>query len=315
MIEDIKKQFDTYSSIDYRDNFSINEIFEYFDETKLTRGFTTVKKSGYWETDKGIAKYQSIELFARLLKDHGNLEYAKKEAGIGQYLARKYMLLLNDECEKRGLPLIFNRKKRKHSAKLNEKQVSYIKYLMHKYPAPVVAAMYSVAFQTILQIKKGLTWKDVKPVIRPNNSVIYVNQFLSKLHTPKQLPLFTPPSEDFLLKRLRRNRWGKSAIKCPFCRHDKQYYNELENRYKCANPQCYKKYSPLTGTIYEGTKLPLAKWCIVELELSKPNHLSSIDLAKYLSLTQKTVWKMMNKIRKNPFNSLLLTENSRPVNY
>lgn len=45
---------------------------------------------------------------------------------------------------------------------------------------------------------------------------------------------------------------------CPHCGHKKVY---TTNRgYECASKECYKKFSVISGTIFENTKIKLNLW-------------------------------------------------------
>jgi hypothetical protein len=52
---------------------------------------------------------------------------------------------------------------------------------------------------------------------------------------------------------------GKTeSLTVPFCGCEKYYVIEGGKRYKCANNECYKKYSATVGTIFENSKISLS---------------------------------------------------------
>lgn len=95
----------------------------------------------------------------------------------------------------------------------------------------------------------------------------------------------------------------------------KTLYNDLEKRYRCNNPECNKKYTGLTGTIYEGTKLPLTIWYSIEFGLNKMPPLSGLKLAQILNVSRKSIWAIIDKIKKNPYKSLIMEDYLNPINF
>ncbi len=102
-------------------------------------------------------------------------------------------------------------------------------------------------------------------------------------------------SEETCKSYLEKQRWGVNVI-CPHCNHTKVY--RTNRGYKCASPACYKKFTVISGTIYEGTKIPLSKWFpAVYLCTAHKKGISSIQLGKDIGVTQKTAWFMLHRIR------------------
>lgn len=94
---------------------------------------------------------------------------------------------------------------------------------------------------------------------------------------------------------LAQQRWSNSVV-CPHCGHGKVY---TTNRgYKCASKDCYKKFTVITGTIFENTKIPLNKWfeAIFVLSAHKKG-ISSHQLAKDISVSQKSAWFILHRVR------------------
>lgn len=104
-------------------------------------------------------------------------------------------------------------------------------------------------------------------------------------------------SEEKCREYLAYQRWGDKPI-CPYCNHDKTYVIEGGKRYKCANPECYKKFSVTVGTIYEDSNIPLSTWFIaVYIATSHKKGISSVQLAKDIGITQKSAWFVLHRIR------------------
>ena len=100
-------------------------------------------------------------------------------------------------------------------------------------------------------------------------------------------------------------KWGghDKAI-CPNCNHKTCYIHTGIDRYTCQS--CAKQFSVRTNTIFEDSRLPLVKWFIaIYLSTSLKKGISSIQLSKYIEITQKSSWFMLQRIRevmKGDFN-------------
>jgi transposase-like protein len=90
-------------------------------------------------------------------------------------------------------------------------------------------------------------------------------------------------------------RWNNQPV-CPHCGH-KPYKFKDGKLYKCS--ECRKQFTVRIGTIFEDSKIPLIKWFLaIYLFTSLKSGLSSIQLSKYIEITQKTSWFMLQRIRK-----------------
>lgn len=102
-------------------------------------------------------------------------------------------------------------------------------------------------------------------------------------------------TEDECRKYLCIIRWGQWA-KCPYCGNEKSYFIESGTRYKCANKQCYKKFSVTTMTLLSSTNLDYLKWIQAAiLYIKKRGTLSSIDLEKEIKINARTSLIMKDK--------------------
>lgn len=105
-------------------------------------------------------------------------------------------------------------------------------------------------------------------------------------------------------KKLLQQQRFPNGVTCIHCGHDKVY---TTNRgFKCASPKCYKKFSVISGTIFENTKIKLNVWfeAIFVLSAHKKG-ISSHQLAKDINVSQKTAWFILHRVRemlrdKNP---------------
>src|SRR5688572_2719407 len=105
-------------------------------------------------------------------------------------------------------------------------------------------------------------------------------------------------SEEICRNYLENQRWNGKPV-CPYCKHDGKIYR-IENgkRFKCGNPECYKKFSVTVGTIYENTKIPLSTWFgTMYLITAHKKGISSLQLHRDLGVTQKTAWFLLHRIR------------------
>ena len=171
-MKSIQEEFKEYSEIDIKSNYSLGHAYSQFSTSEDGAG----RNFGFVQKDNGLlTPYQKMRhemklLFCQTLMKFVNQEYAKKLSGLGRYAVIYYTSWLNAEAEKRGMPVVFEKKKKLllHRAKLHEKQVSYIKFLVTKYPTYKVAKMYNVSQSAIYLIKCGSTWKHVASVMPIN---------------------------------------------------------------------------------------------------------------------------------------------------
>jgi len=115
--------------------------------------------------------------------------------------------------------------------------------------------------------------------------------------------------EDSGYRLLEDLRWGDRPV-CPHCGSARQPYflkprhggratrtGRLTRRrvWKCA--ACRKQFSALTGTVLQGTKIPIRTWIRVVCEMSANQGLSARDIERKYGLTAKTAWSMVYRIR------------------
>jgi transposase-like protein len=102
--------------------------------------------------------------------------------------------------------------------------------------------------------------------------------------------------EQACIDYLAKERWGEDAT-CPKCGViSVKFYKLKSGKLKCAT--CRQAFSVRVGTIFEDSKLPLEYWFVaIYLSTSLKKGISSIQLSKYLDITQKSAWFMLQRIR------------------
>ena len=102
-------------------------------------------------------------------------------------------------------------------------------------------------------------------------------------------------TEDKCKAAIAQQRWGGEVAVCPYCGSTHTYACK-DGRYICKG--CQKKFSVLVGTIFENTKVSLRRWFLAMYKVaSTKKGVSSHQLARDISVTQKTAWFMLHKIR------------------
>lgn len=105
-------------------------------------------------------------------------------------------------------------------------------------------------------------------------------------------------TEEKCREYLELQRWG-SAPACPRCGSTNVHRFATNTRiFKCREKECRQKFSVTVGTIYENSKLPLTKWFLATYILSVHSKgISSLQLAGWLGITQKSAWHLNHRIR------------------
>ena len=111
-------------------------------------------------------------------------------------------------------------------------------------------------------------------------------------------------TEEKCREYLEAQRWNGTPA-CPFCGSLNVRRFPNGRIFKCREKQCRNKFSVTVGTIYENTKIPLTKWFLATYILSVHSKgISSLQLATWLGVTQKTAWFLNHRIR------VMLTNNA-----
>lgn len=102
------------------------------------------------------------------------------------------------------------------------------------------------------------------------------------------------PSEQSCIDHLEILRWNGN-VTSPFDT-ESSVYKCKGNKYKCKNSGKY--FNVKTETIFDNTKIELQKWFLaIWICTSYKKGISSVQLSKEISVTQKTAWFMLQRIR------------------
>ena len=102
------------------------------------------------------------------------------------------------------------------------------------------------------------------------------------------------PTEQSCIDHLEGLRW-EGIVVSPFDESSK-VYKCAGNKYKCKNTGKY--FNVRTNTIFDNTKIPLQKWFLALYVFSSHKKgISSHQLAKDISVTQKSAWFMLHRLR------------------
>lgn len=104
-------------------------------------------------------------------------------------------------------------------------------------------------------------------------------------------------SDEKCRKYLEQQRWNGTPA-CPFCGSINVHRFPNGRIFKCREKECRNKFSVTVGSIYENTKIPLTKWFLATYILAVHSKgISSLQLAAWLDVTQKTAWHLNHRIR------------------
>jgi hypothetical protein len=103
------------------------------------------------------------------------------------------------------------------------------------------------------------------------------------------------PDEQSCIEHLEALRWGGLVVS-PFDKASKVYKCKGD-KYRCKNTGKY--FNVKTDTLFDNTKVKLQKWFVaIWLITSHKKGISSLQLSRDISVTQKTAWFMLHRIRK-----------------
>lgn len=102
-------------------------------------------------------------------------------------------------------------------------------------------------------------------------------------------------TEEACLAYLVSYRWRQGRY-CPHCGLYESYAYRNGVLYKCKG--CRAQFTVKVGTIFNNSKVELTKWFLaIFLLTSSRRGISSVQLGKYLGVTQRTAWRMLHRIR------------------
>lgn len=97
-------------------------------------------------------------------------------------------------------------------------------------------------------------------------------------------------------RALYRSRWPQ-GFRCPACanRSRSRFRRQGRMYYQCR--ACRHQTTLVSGTLFEGTKLPLTTWFIaLYLLTSTKTNLSALELKRHLGVRYRTAWRLKHKI-------------------
>lgn len=90
-------------------------------------------------------------------------------------------------------------------------------------------------------------------------------------------------------------RWA-DGVSCPFCECERVSFLSTRKSWKCS--ECKKQFSVKTGTIFQGSPLPVGTWLVaLWLIMNCKNGISSYELAETLGVSQQSAWFMGHRLR------------------
>ena len=104
-------------------------------------------------------------------------------------------------------------------------------------------------------------------------------------------------TEDQAVALFEKYSWGDKAI-CPHCESTERVSpnNQGKYYYRCAG--CRKRFTVWVGTVMENSNIPIRKWLYaMYLVVTSRKGISSMQLSKELSITQKSTWFLLHRIR------------------
>jgi transposase-like protein len=112
-------------------------------------------------------------------------------------------------------------------------------------------------------------------------------------------------SERACRQRIRHIRWPR-GVRCPRCQFARAYHYVERGvpQHRCK--RCRYKFTDLTGTLFQHTKLPLSKW-ILAIALFKIG-ISANQLAKELGVAYRIAWKLLHLFRSSLRHDPLLMQ-------
>jgi transposase-like protein len=121
-----------------------------------------------------------------------------------------------------------------------------------------------------------------------DGATISIHQFLKKF-----------PNEITAREYLEKRRWNGNPI-CPHCGSMGKIYQGTRSgvaSYRCC-ATCDGLFTVRTCTVFERSHVPLDKWLFAMYPLTMARKgISSLQLPKELSVTQKTAWLMLQRLR------------------
>ena len=104
--------------------------------------------------------------------------------------------------------------------------------------------------------------------------------------------------QESCIKHLEDVRWAGN-LECPHCESNNvapKNEGDKIGRWNCR--LCKSSFNVLSGTLFQGTQIPLPKWFMaIHLMGDAKKSISSSQMSRHIDVTQPSAWSMMHKIR------------------
>ena len=103
------------------------------------------------------------------------------------------------------------------------------------------------------------------------------------------------PDQESARQYLEARLWPNGPV-CPCCKSGERITTRKGGYYRCN--ACKEDFTVRTGTIFERSHVPLHKWLFaMYLLVTARKGISSLQLSKELSITQKSAWFVLHRLR------------------
>ena len=103
---------------------------------------------------------------------------------------------------------------------------------------------------------------------------------------------------DNCIDYLATRRWPDGKVVCPTCGCETVKFSEKRRTWTCAKHHAKREFSIKIGTVMEDSAIPLDKWLTATwLVTNCKNGISSYEIARDVTVTQKSAWFMLHRIR------------------
>jgi transposase-like protein len=93
-------------------------------------------------------------------------------------------------------------------------------------------------------------------------------------------------------------RWPDGKVVCPTCGCETVKFSEKRRTWTCAKHHAKREFSIKIGTVMEDSPIPLDKWLTATWMVTNcKNGISSYEIARDVTVTQKSAWFMLHRIR------------------
>ena len=108
-------------------------------------------------------------------------------------------------------------------------------------------------------------------------------------------PFWRERDEAACIAYVKQLRWRDGAY-CPYCGHFKIYNLDKTRLPFCGN--CKNTFSVKVGTIFHGSRLPMAKWfAAIQLVSNPQKGVTCGHLARELQVGETTAWHILRRLR------------------